>query len=104
VEGGNQKRVFTYVDDLIRGLMLLIKQPKFAGKDYNITGNEEISIRGLALHVARIIPGTRLKITGTRRLDRSKVLMNNSGAEIGYYPQWTLDRGLKELKAWISNQ
>lgn len=45
---GLQTRSFTYVEDVVRGVMGLIDEPRAVGEIFNIGGEEEISINALA--------------------------------------------------------
>lgn len=51
---GKQTRNFTYVEDVVRGVIGLIDEPKAVGEIFNIGGNEEISINELAERVKSI--------------------------------------------------
>jgi len=51
---GNQTRSFTYVEDVVRGIIGLIDEPKAIGEIFNIGGVEEISINNLAQRVKAI--------------------------------------------------
>jgi UDP-glucose 4-epimerase len=53
---GTQTRNFTYVEDVVRGIIGLIDEPRAVGEIFNIGGNGEISMNDLA---ARIISATR---------------------------------------------
>jgi len=53
---GTQTRSFTYVEDVVSGIMGLIDEPQAIGEIFNIGGEEEISINNLA---KRIISVTR---------------------------------------------
>jgi UDP-glucose 4-epimerase len=45
---GTQSRSFTYVGDVVRGLIALVQEPRAVGEVFNIGNDVEISIRGLA--------------------------------------------------------
>ncbi len=45
---GSQTRTFTYVSDVVRGMMAMIDEPAAVGEIFNLGGEEEISIRDLA--------------------------------------------------------
>jgi UDP-glucose 4-epimerase len=45
---GTQTRNFTYVKDVVRGIMALIREPRAEGEIFNIGGEGEISINQLA--------------------------------------------------------
>ncbi|SHK43212.1 UDP-glucose 4-epimerase [Desulfatibacillum alkenivorans DSM 16219] len=48
---GEQSRTFTYVEDVVKAVMLLVNQPDAAGEVFNIGGVEEISIKDLAYKI-----------------------------------------------------
>jgi UDP-glucose 4-epimerase len=48
---GTQTRNFTYVEDVVRGVIGLIDEPKAVGEIFNIGGNGEISMNDLAARV-----------------------------------------------------
>jgi UDP-glucose 4-epimerase len=53
---GTQTRNFTYVEDVVRGTIGLIDEPRAVGEIFNVGGDGEISINDLA---ARVISITR---------------------------------------------
>jgi UDP-glucose 4-epimerase len=48
---GDQRRSFTYVGDVVNGLIALADEPRAVGQVFNIGNTEEISIADLALRV-----------------------------------------------------
>jgi len=48
---GKQKRCFSYVDDVVNGIILLMRNPKCFGEVFNIGNDEEISIEKLAFKI-----------------------------------------------------
>jgi len=59
--GGNQTRSFTYVDDMVNGIHLALKNPRADGEIFNIGNDREISIRELAHMVWGMIRDTEPK-------------------------------------------
>jgi UDP-glucose 4-epimerase len=51
---GNQTRSFTYVSDVVQGVMDLIDEPKAVGEIFNVGGAEEVSINELANRITRL--------------------------------------------------
>jgi UDP-glucose 4-epimerase len=51
---GNQTRNFTYVEDVVRGVIELIDEPKAVGQIFNIGGEGEISMNELAKRIKTI--------------------------------------------------
>jgi UDP-glucose 4-epimerase len=51
---GSQTRTFTYVGDVVQGIMALIDEPGAVGEIFNVGGEEEITIETLASKVKTI--------------------------------------------------
>jgi len=51
---GSQTRSFTYVEDVVRGIIGLIDEPRAVGEIFNIGGEGEISINDLAARILSI--------------------------------------------------
>jgi UDP-glucose 4-epimerase len=51
---GTQTRNFTYVEDVVRGIIKLIDEPRAVGEIFNIGGDGEISMNDLATRVKSI--------------------------------------------------
>jgi len=59
---GKQTRTFTYVEDVVRGIMALLDEPKAVGEIFNVGGDEEISINDLAARI-RSMAGSTSELT-----------------------------------------
>lgn len=55
---GTQTRTFTYVEDVVRGIVGLIEESRAIGGIFNIGGEEEISINDLAARILSITNST----------------------------------------------
>jgi UDP-glucose 4-epimerase len=55
---GEQTRTFTYVEDVVQGIMALIDEPSAVGEIFNIGGEQEISINELARRVKSLSGST----------------------------------------------
>jgi len=55
---GTQTRNFTYVEDVVRGIVGLIDEPRSVGEIFNIGGKGEISMNDLALRIKTIAGST----------------------------------------------
>lgn len=51
---GKQKRCFSYVGDIVEGLVMLMHNPKCYGEVFNIGNDEEISIEKLAIKIKEL--------------------------------------------------
>ena len=102
---GSETRAFCYVDDLVDGLLILMKK----GKDkeiYHIGNDHELSIHELAKKMIMLIDntiqvkkGVQSHVGGTMRRcpDISKMI------EIGYKPKISIDIGLEKSVKWYLN-
>jgi len=102
IEGnGKEKLDFTYIDDLINGVVLTIDNDKAKDKIFNITYGESRSI----LEVAEIVSKefkvkyefvNRDKLMpkrGTLNIDKARTLL-------GYRPKYCIDIGVKKYIDW----
>ena len=97
---GTQTRSFTYVGDVVTGLLKLIQEPKAVGQVFNIGNNEEISILDLAKRV-RSLTGSRSEIqlipydqayeAGFEDMPRRVPDLTKINRLIGYKPTLALD-------------
>lgn len=55
---GSQTRTFTYVGDVVKGIIALIDEPRAVGEIFNIGGEEEITIDNLASRVKAVTGST----------------------------------------------
>ncbi len=105
IGSGSETRAFCYVDDLVDGLLILMKK----GKDkeiYHIGNDYELSIYELAKKMTKLIDktiqvkkGAQSHVGGTMRRcpDISKM------REIGYKPKISIDIGLEKSVEWYLN-
>ncbi len=101
---GIQTRTFCYVDDLTRGLILLMKKGK-RGEVYNIGSDQEIRIKDLANLIQQLTQTNRkLKILprpahdhDTRRADLTKI------KTLGWVPEVLLPDGLQRTVEYFKH-
>jgi len=107
---GNQTRTFCYVTDGIRGALqaLVLGKP---GEPYNIGNpNPEISMRDLAIEVARItgqaVAYDSIDYPGTYPADEPQRRcpdISKARAHLGYAPQVALEDGLRRFFGWAAD-
>ncbi|MEO0106506.1 MAG: GDP-mannose 4,6-dehydratase [candidate division WOR-3 bacterium] len=103
-------RDFTFVDDIVEGLVRIFKNDNCIGEAINLGSGEEISIGELAKNVAKII-GKNIEITTVEerlRPESSEVrqlLSDYTKAKklLGWQPQTNLDRGLRITIDWFKD-
>ncbi len=106
---GLQTRSFTYVGDTVRGIFAAITAQRADGEVFNIGNDREITIRGLADMVWRIVrPGTepRLKIVpyetfGKYEDVRRRIPDTTKARELlGFEAKVPLEEGLPRAARW----
>jgi UDP-glucose 4-epimerase len=97
---GTQSRSFTYVGDVVRGLMALVDHPKSVGEVFNIGNGHEISIRALAEKVKTMTNSTSEIVTipydqayeaGFEDMPRRVPDISKINKLVGYEPRVHLD-------------
>jgi len=108
---GIQQRVFTFIDDLIYGMLLAVMKSKLGYQVYNIAGEEIISIAELADLIISIIGGDvrpiNVQLSDLERDSATEVLIRipsieKATRELGYRSRTSLERGLKMTHAQIT--
>ena len=102
---GRQTRSMAYVDDLVRGTVMAMENPKAIGEIFNIGNDEEISVIDSARLIHRIAnTGKKLKIRfipqdkifGTyEEIKRRVPDLGKSRKLLGYHPEVKLSEGIK---------
>jgi UDP-glucose 4-epimerase len=103
---GTQSRSFTYVGDVVRGLIGLINEPKAVGQVFNIGNGAEITINELAEKV-RTLTGSKSEIvripydqayeSGFEDMPRRVPDISKIAALVGYKPTVGLDEILERV-------
>ena len=103
---GNQTRNFTYVEDVVRGVVALIDEPRAIGEIFNIGGNDEISMNDLAARIKSItgsaspiqhIPYDEAYQEGFEDMERRVPDITRITELIGYKNTHNLDRILAKV-------
>ena len=102
---GEQTRDFTYVTDVVNANILAASSP--ATGIYNIAGGNRISINTLASTILALSESTRDVTHAAPRsgdIKHSLADITKARKEIGYEPQSTIEKGLKETITWFQKQ
>ena len=103
---GSQSRSFTYVGDVVDGLMRLVGEPKAVGQVFNIGNGEEISIGHLAERIKQMtnssspivaIPYEEAYEAGFEDMPRRVPDITKMRELIGYEPRVQLDEILTRV-------
>lgn len=97
LDGDGSDRVdFTYVDDLVAGIVRVIASPAAANETFNLTCGNARSLLELAEIVRGAFPATRLVFKARDRLQprRGTLSVARARALVGYAPQVQLEEGV----------
>ncbi len=103
---GTQSRSFTYVGDVVRGLVALVEEPRAVGQVFNIGHGAEISIRDLAEKVKamtgssspiHVIPYDQAYEAGFEDMPRRVPDISKIRDLVGYQPTVALDEILEKV-------
>src|SRR5918994_655215 len=103
---GTQRRSFTYVGDVVRAMVALIREPRAIGQVFNIGNGHEISINALAAKVKELtgssseilrIPYDQAYESGFEDMPRRVPDITKIAGLIGYAPTVDLDEILERV-------
>ena len=103
---GTQTRSFTYVGDVVEGLVRLVNEPSAIGEVFNIGNTEEISILALAERIRTmtgsqspivLIPYDQAYDAGFEDMPRRVPSLQKIHALVGYRPTVNLDEILSRV-------
>ena len=98
---GQQSRCFSYVGDVVRGVLMVAEAPKAEGEVFNIGTDEEVTILELAQRIQRmtrsrspieLIPYEQIYGHSFEDMRRRVPDLRKIERVVGYRPQVTLDR------------
>ena len=99
---GSDRLDFTYVDDLVDGIVKVIHHDAAQNQTFNLTFGRSRSINELIDLLSEQLGG--LKVTHKPRQvlvpHRGTLSVDKARDMIGYSPSWPLERGLGEYAAW----
>ncbi|MGW3350286.1 NAD-dependent epimerase/dehydratase family protein [Nonomuraea rubra] len=102
--GGDQRIDFTYVDDVIDGLLLVLNAERLGHRAYNLATGHAVGLRELAAELARLRPGWHVDL-GDGPLEmapgvtaaRKGALDITRARALGYAPRVPLSEGLARI-------
>lgn len=93
---GTHQLDFTYIDDLVDGLILVLNSKLSLNDTFNLSGGKGWSINELAEVICKLVPGTTIK-----RVDAIPFRPNRGAQDIcrankvlGYSPKYNLETGM----------
>jgi len=107
--GGLHLLDFTYVNDVVKGIVATIENPKAINQTFNLSFGKGRTIKELAEIIKKIIPSTEIKISNCKPFRPNRGALDISKAKhlLQYSPQFPLEKGIKtyleHVKEHISN-
>lgn len=102
---GQQTRSFCYIDDLVKGIMLIIEKAK-PGSIFNLGNNQEIQISYLANLIKKLTNSNSKIVYKTLPLDdpeKRKPDLNKIKKELSWQPVINIKEGLKKTINWFKD-
>lgn len=104
---GDETRDFTFVGDIVDGLLRAGHHEKAIGEDFNLAAGREINIRELAEMINKLTGNTTpIAFAPKRKWDnKGRILASIKKANelIGYKPETSFDDGLKLTIQWFKD-
>jgi len=98
---GNQTRDFTFVSDIVKGT-IASGLNGVSGRAYNLGGGERVSMLEVLETIRREVGGLEVRHEPSQRGDARDTAadISRAAADLGYEPEWDLERGLHEQVLW----
>lgn len=106
VEGdGGEKLDFTYIDDLVSGVILAIRHPKARNQIFNMTYGKSRTINELAEIIKQSFPNSPIKYIARDQLMpfRGTLSIHKAKEFLGYAPQNPIEAGFTKYINWYKN-
>lgn len=102
---GSDALDFTYIDDVVSGLLLAIIEPKAAGEIFNLTFGAARSIEELAEIVRSYFPSVKLVHQPKDVLmpERGTLSIEKARSLLGYKPDFPIERGFARYVEWYKS-
>lgn len=105
---GRQTRSFSYVTDIVDGLLSILERPETSGQVFNLGSDEELTIKELAERVleltgsnspVKLIPYEHAYGPGYEDTERRVPDISKAGRMLGFSPKWALDDVIRAVAA-----
>jgi dTDP-L-rhamnose 4-epimerase len=106
-EDGQIVRDFVYIDDVVEALFSAIARPAAGSRYVDIGSGTPTTIRELAEQIAAICDAPEPVVVEKFRdgdVRAARCDIEPAVKELDWRPEWTLERGMRALLAWIDDQ
>jgi len=99
---GSDRLDFTYIDDLVDGIVKVIENENSRNQIFNLTYGESRSLADLAFIIHNNFPNVEIKYIPKDNLtpDRGTLSVDKARELIGYRPDWPLEEGFVAYINW----
>ncbi len=99
---GSDRLDFTYIDDLINGIIKVVENRESHNQIFNLTYGESRSLADMAEIVQGNFPDVTINYTPKDKLTptRGTLSVDKARRIIGYEPQWPLEKGFVKYINW----
>ena len=99
---GKEKLDFTYIGDLINGMVKMMKSSKSKNQIFNLTYGKSRSILELIEILRKYFPNLKTKIIKRDKLMpiRGTLSMNKAKKLVNFRSEYNLEKGLKKMINW----
>ncbi len=102
---GSRTQDFTYVKDIANVCLKAVESDKYGV--YNIASGQSISMKDLAFLIKNLIQSKSIvqaaQVPDPQETYRGKIDISKAKKILGWYPMYTLERGLSEFIEYIKN-
>lgn len=102
---GNDSLDFTYIGDLVQGIVLVLAKPEARNETFNLTYGSARSLNQMASIVKEHFPRIVVKHQPRDALmpERGTLSVNKAKRMLGYAPQFPLEKGFVRYIDWYKN-
>lgn len=99
---GSDSLDFTYIDDLLQGIIKVIENEKSKNEIFNLTYGQARSIQDMAGVLKKHFPGVKINYLPKDKLmpERGTLCVDKARKLIGYEPQYPLEKGYVKYIEW----
>lgn len=99
---GSDRLDFTYIDDLVQGVVRVIDNPNSRNQLFNLTYGNSRSIAELAEIVGYYFPDVKVKYSQRDHLmpERGTLSVDKAKQMVGYTPSYPIEKGMEKYINW----
>jgi len=101
---GNQSRDFTYIDNVVEGMILAVNSPRAAGETFNVACGDSITVNRLVKTIGKILDKKITPLYKEPRIGdiyRSKADISRAKNILGFTPKVSFEQGLEKTIAYL---